>query len=172
MGMASVIADRIASFRAATFSEAGESHSKCDIVRGLEEHLAAPEALAFILDLIGDQREYDMARLEALKILQLCEPSSDHRVQIGRRLAQAMLVESDILVQQWMAIAAANYIGVPEVFGALITLLNDIGADLDVRYNCLAAVRILGRTAETAKALSPLLSDPEFGPPVRRILNQ
>src|SRR5262249_24263593 len=75
--MADTVTARIAAYRAAHLNQAGESPEKCEIVQGLETHLSKPKALRFLLDLIGDPDEYDLARVEALKILQLWQPATE-----------------------------------------------------------------------------------------------
>jgi hypothetical protein len=85
--MADGVAAQLAAYRAAKLDKNGESHEKCEIVRDLEDHLGRPKVLAFYLNLIAAPDEYDMARLEALKILQLWEPPNDRvRTRVGRRL--------------------------------------------------------------------------------------
>src|SRR3954471_12703077 len=97
--MADTVRARMAAYRAAKLNQNGESHEKCEIVRALEDHLVRPKVLAFFLDLIADPDEYDLARLEALKVLQLWEPPSDRvRSRVGRRLAEVLPAEPDVLV--------------------------------------------------------------------------
>ena len=171
--MADAVAAHIAAYHAATLNPNGESSEKCEVVRELEDHLGRPKVLAFFQDLIADPDEYDMARLEALKILQLWEPPSDRvRARVGHRLAEVLPTEPDVLVQQWMAIAAENFVRVPVVFTAVSALLADRGADLDVRHNCLAAVQRLGPSAQARAVLGSLTPDPELGVHVRRILKE
>ncbi len=81
-------------------------------------------------------------------------------------------VEQDVLVLQWAAIAAENYVTVPEVFKAAAAIISDPAADLDVRYSCLAAVRQLGPSDRAIALLEPLASDPQLGVSVRRILTE
>jgi hypothetical protein len=171
--MAAAVAAQIAAYKAAKLDREGESPEKCEIVQGLEEQLSQPEALSFYLDLIADPDEYDMARLEALKILQLWEPPSDRvRTRVGRRLAKVLPEESDVLVQQWAAIAAENFVSVPEVFAAVSALLADRETDLDVRHNCLAAVQRFGRSEQVRSVLEPLTTDPKLGVRAERILKE
>lgn len=169
--MAGEAAGKIAAYQAAKLDRNGESHEKCEIVQGLEDHLNRPKVLTFYLDLIADPNEYDMARLGALKILQLWVPPSDRvRNRVGRRLAEVLPREPDVLVQQWAAIAAENFVAVPEVFSALSVLLADCEEDLDVRHNCLAAVARRGRCEQVRRVLEPLTDDPQLGVHVRRVI--
>lgn len=171
--MADAVAALIVAYRAAKLDRSAESHEKCEIVRELEGHLGQAKVLAFYLDLIADPDEYDMARLEVLKVFQLWEPPSDRvRTRVGRRLAEALLVEPDVLVQQWMAIAAENFVRVTAVFAAVSSLLADREADLDVRHNCLAAVQSLGPSVKALGVLDRLTADQKLGVHARRILTE
>jgi hypothetical protein len=171
--MADAVVAQLAAYRAAKLDQNGQSHEKCEIVRDLEDHLGQPKVLAFYLDLIADPDEYDMARLEALKILQLWDPPNDRVcTRVGRRLAGVLLAEPDVLIQQWMAIAAENFVIVAEVFSAASLLLADREADLDVRHNCLTAVQRLGPSDEVRNLLESLAPDPQLGVHVRRILKE
>jgi hypothetical protein len=127
--------------------------------------------LSFFLDLVNDPNEYDLARIEALKILQIWKsPRIQVRNQIGRCIAKVLISEDDTLVQQWSAIAADAYIDIPEVFAAVSTRLTDRGADLDVRHNCLAAIERLGTSNEAIHLLQSISDDPRLGIYALRIL--
>lgn len=163
----------ILAYRSAPFDSNGEAWGKTEALKALEDLLPDDRVLNFFLDLIADPDEYDMARVEALKVLQLWGPPSEQsRGRVGRRLSEVFLAEPDVLVQQWMAIAAENFIGLPEVFEVASMLLADPEADLDVRHNCLAAVQRLGRSDRVVGVLKPLTSDPQLGVHVRRILKE
>jgi hypothetical protein len=165
------LADRLAAFRAVPRDERGEASEKCKIVEQMEGHLAAPEVLGFFLELIGDTSEYDLARIDALKILGLWEaPDLQTRHRIGLRLAEVLRSEEDVLVQQWAGIAAEWYADIPEVFTAVSAVLTDQGADLDVRHNCLAAVKRLGDSEVAVNVLRLLEEDGQLGDHVRGIL--
>jgi hypothetical protein len=166
-------ADRLATFRAVPLDESGEAHEKCQILQELEGHLDDPEVLDFFLNLIGDSSEYDLARIDALKILELWEaPDAQTRHRIGLRLGEVLKSEEDVLVQQWAGIAAGSYADIPDVFSVVSAVLTDRVADLDVRHNCLAAVRRLGDSEVAVNLLRSLERDPQFGDHVRRVLRE
>lgn len=167
-----IVQDRIAAYRRIKPDPRGECYGKCRIVEELEDHLDDDRVLTFFLDIIDDGTEHDLARVEALKILQLWDPPSDTvRDRVGQRLARVLTSEEDVLVQQWEAIAAKNFIETPEVLAAVTTLLADPRADLAVRHSCLTAVQFL-RAKQTASILRPLIQDKELGVSVRRILSE
>lgn len=171
--MEDTIAVQIAAFREARHDLTGGAGKKLRIVECLEDQLSVSCVLDLFFDLIADPDEDNMVRLEALKSLQLWEPPSEQtRARVGRRIASVLLIESDALVQQWVAIAAENFVSVPEVFAAVSHLLAVPAADLDVRHNCLAAVKSLGPTEPVRELLMQLSDDSALGMPARRILNQ
>jgi hypothetical protein len=161
----------LAAFTRVAPDERGESHGKTAIINLLEAHLTDERVLAFFLKVIGDQAEFDMARITALKILRLWEaPTSELRQRVARHLAAVLPIEADVLVQQWVAIAAEYYSGVPELFAVLAVCLRDSKMDLDVRHNCLAAIERLRGSEQSTAVLRSLVDDEEFGSSVRRTL--
>jgi hypothetical protein len=162
----------IAEYRAAVLDEHGECHRKSEIIAALEGHLADERTLAFFLEVIGDLNEYDLARIDALKILELWQASdTEASNRVGLVVANVLVSEEDVLVQQWAAIAAGSLMTVPEVFAAVSGLLADQAADLDVRHNCLAAVQQMGNTDECIRLLRSI-DDRDLKPAVNRILNE
>ena len=167
------IQEHIATFRRLTPDELGECYGKCAIVEGMEDNLADERVLSFFLEIVADIDEYDLARIAALKILQLWSaPSDDIHLRVGRELAHVIVSEQDVLVQQWAAIAAENFVDVPDVFAAVVSALGDRHADLDVRHNCLSAVENLRGSEQAKNALRQVVADTEMGANVRRILTE
>jgi len=165
------IEGKIAEFGRVTPDRRGECYGKSRIVEALEEHLPDDRVLSFFLTVVADRNEYDLARVDVLKILELWDPPSDEiRNQVGQLLARVLPQEKDILVQQWMGIAAGNFVGVPEVFDAVAGLLADPDVDLSVRHNCLWAIECLPDSEKAGEALRPLANDNEMGASIRRIL--
>ena len=165
------IQDQIVAFDRIVPDDRGESYGKAAIIDALEDHLADERVLSFFLKVVADQAEFDMARVAALKILRLWNaPTSELHQRVGRHLARMLPIEGDVLVQQWAAIVAEHFADVPELFAALAALLVDSHVDLDVRYNCLAAVKRLRESDEAISVLQRLAEDPEMGIHVRRTL--
>lgn len=151
----------------------GECHGKSTIVEELEGRLDDERVLSFYLKVIEDPTEFDLARLAALKIFQLWKaPNKQTHARVGQHLAKVLPKEKDILIQQWIAIAAERYANVPEVFAAAAKMVMDSGADLDVRHNCLAVIERLRGTEQAKKVLQSLVEDEQLGVHVRRILSE
>jgi hypothetical protein len=166
------VQERIKAFGRIESDANGECHGKTTIVEELEERLDDDRVLAFYLRIIGDPSEFDLARLEALKIFQLWNaPNEEAHARVGRHLAKVLPKEEDILVQQWIAIAAENFASVPEVFASAAKLASDSTVDLDVRHNCLSVLERLRGTQQATNVLRSLVDDEQLGVHVRRILS-
>src|SRR5688572_30675145 len=127
----------------------GDCHGKATIVEELEDHLDDERVMSFYLNVIANPSEFDLARLAALKVFQVWKaPSYESHIRVGQHLARLLPIEDDVLIQQWMAIAAENFANVPEVFATAGELLADSNVDLDVRHNCLSVIKQLRGTEE------------------------
>jgi hypothetical protein len=167
------VQERIEAFGRLEPDDDGECHGKSSIVEELEDRLDDERVLSFFLKVIADPSEFDLARLAALKIFQLWKaPNKETQVRVGRHLARVLPKEEDVLVQQWIAISAENFAGVPEVFAAAAKLVADSEVDLDVRHNCLSVIVRLRGTEQAKKVLRSLVDDEQIGVHVRRILSE
>jgi hypothetical protein len=167
------VAEQLAAYQVVPFDAEGEAHQKCRIIAGLEGHLDDERVLGFFVELIGNPSEYDLARIEVLKIFELWRaPSAQAHERVARQVAKVVESEKDVLVQQWAAIAARNFSDTPEVLSSVATLLADRQADLSVRHNCLAAFRGKVLTAAVVEVLQRFVKDPELGTSVSRILER
>lgn len=167
------VQERIEAFGRLEPDDNGECHGKSTIVQELEDRLDDERVLSFYLKLITDSSEFDLARLATLKIFQHWKaPNNEIRVRVGRHLAKVLPKEEDILVQQWIAIAAENFASVPEVFATAAKLVADSGVDLDVRHNCLSVIQRLLGTEQAKNVLRLLVDDEQLGVHVRRILSE
>lgn len=165
------IQEWIAAFNLIAPDEHGQCPDKHRIVEELRDHLADERVLNFYIQVITDKNEFDLARLAACKTLKLWHPPTNEiRIRVGQQLARMLPLEEDVLIQQWAAIAAENFINVKEVFDAVVALLVDPNADLDVRHNCLSAVERLRGTDRAEQILRSLVDDEQLGVHIRRIL--
>ena len=141
-----------------------EPWEKVKIIRTLEG-ARDPRVLSFFLRVLSDGDEFDLARIEILKILRLRECSGDaERVEIGEAIAGVLVGEEDVLVKQYAAMALEwNYAGVESVLEAVTrTLLNE-EEDTGVRANALSVVESAGPTPETVGLLKGLMNDRDIG---------
>ncbi|MFE7050909.1 hypothetical protein ACFVAM_21370 [Streptomyces californicus] len=109
-------ADRlIAEFRALP---AG-SDRKREIITELD---ANTEALPFLVSVVADPREYDLARVESATVLRLWPPADPGlRHEAGRALLTALRDPEEDLVRQYAAMSLAPYTDDPVVATVLDT---------------------------------------------------
>ncbi|WP_030741462.1 hypothetical protein [Streptomyces griseus] len=109
-------ADRlIAGFRALP---AG-SDRKREIITELD---ANTEALPFLVSVVADPREYDLARVESATVLRLWPPADPGlRHEAGRALLTALRDPEEDLVRQYAAMSLAPYTDDPVVATVLDT---------------------------------------------------
>lgn len=144
---------------------------KVEAVAALDDHVADPQVIAFLTAVTADPGEYDLARIECMKILRLWPPPTPGARRDAGRAIAAALREDDELVRQYAAMSLGPYLADPLVFEALtVALLRD--DDLDVRHNALAAVEEAGPADRPAELLRRLAGDAELGPAVARILDR
>ncbi|WP_433606819.1 HEAT repeat domain-containing protein [Dactylosporangium sp. CA-139114] len=103
----------------------------------LEDHLGDPRLYPFLVELTADGCAYDLARIEAMKVLGLWPPAD--RRAAGRALVVA-LRDEDELVRQYAAMALGPYAADPDVAAALRAAARD-DEDESVRSGARAALR-------------------------------
>lgn len=151
-----------------------ESDEKRELVAGLGDILADrpdhPVALPFLASVAADTEEYDLARVEATKVLRLWPPTEDtHRQRAGRALLTVMRGPDDELVRQYAAMALGPYADDPEVHDAMAAAILD-DEDRLVRDNALAALNHAGPSDDRAEVLHRLADDRALGLEAVRIL--
>ncbi|WP_433359822.1 HEAT repeat domain-containing protein [Actinoplanes sp. CA-142083] len=153
------------------FRSTPDDDVKVEALEALDEHVADPQVIAFLTAVTADSDEYDLARIECMKILRLWPPPApDARRDAGRALAAA-LREDDELLRQYAAMSLGPYLDDPLVFEALtVAVLHD--DDLDVRHNALAAVAEAGPADRHADLLRRLAGDAGLGHAAARTLDR
>ena len=170
---AAAIQDAIERFQAARELAPGEWPAKVEAVHDLERLLPAPEALSFLLALLQDPFEYDLARVEvcrAIRATPMSEP--DVAAACADALIAALTDTDDDLVRQWAAQAMAQVVHVVGVREALADRVVDASEDLDVRFNALASLRLATLDDPVRRVLTSAAGDLVVGPGVRAVLLQ
>ena len=173
MNRSAAIHDAITRFQAAQEVAPGEWPAKIEAVNELERLLPAPEALSFLLAVLRDPAEYDLARVEICKAIRatpMAEPSS--AAACAGALLAALSEGQDDLVRQWAAQAMAQVVHVPGVCEALARRVTDSSEDLDVRFNALASLRLATLESPARRVLAIAADDAVVGPGVRAVLLQ
>jgi hypothetical protein len=136
---------------------------KPGVIESLEEHAADPRALDFLLHVAADRQEFDLARIEALKVLELREPGSDEeRRRIAPVLKDVLVGDPDDDVRQYAAMAAAYYMSESDLVDAVAQRAFDQGEDIDLRWNAFAALKQLGPTPRGIELLRAASEDAVF----------
>ena len=131
-----------------------------------------PRVLPFLLEVLADENEYDLARIEVLKILELREhrdKSEDER--IAELVRRVMISDPDDDVRNYAAIAAGNYVTADGMIKELEKLILNNNEDMNLRSNAFAAIKRMGPTDEGMRIMKELVKTSEFGTPASMILS-
>src|SRR5262245_33904674 len=153
-------------------STPGESPERIEMLRELEQ---APQSTVtqFLARVAADPGEYDLARIEALKILE-SRPidSMDTRSQVARELRRVLDGDEDDEVRAYAARAMANFIDAPGARASMGRYVLDTEEDEDVRHNAFFALERGGPSPESEPILDRCRSDPAFSQAAERVLRQ
>lgn len=136
---------------------------KPNVIEALEEHAADARALNFLLHVAADRQAFDLARIEALKVLELREAWNDEeRSRIAVVLREVLVDDPDDDVRQYAAMAAASYMSDGRLAEAVVARVFDEGEDRNLRWNAFAAIKQLGPTLQGIELLRRASETPEF----------
>jgi hypothetical protein len=159
-------------YRSIPSSADGEGDGKLEIVTELEDHVGDLRVIEFYLSVIADPAEYDLARIECIKILALWPPDAPAaRQSVGRAVAHVLWPDEDYLVRQYAAMSLGPYADDDVVFEELASVLAH-DDDIDVRHNALVSVEEAGPTDRRLSLLRGLVDDPELGSAAARRLRE
>jgi hypothetical protein len=146
---------------------------KPGVIRLIEDHAADPRVLDFLLRVASDRDEFDLARIEALKVLELREHRGDeegHRVApVLRKMLEG---DPDDGVRQYAAMAAATCMSQDDLVDAIATTAFDEDEDINLRWNAFAAIKQLGPTPRGIDLLRAASESPTFRTSALRILRE
>jgi len=149
------LATSIGRYQSTQPNASGECPEKIEIIQLLESRLGEPGVFAFLLGVLSDSKEYDLARVEVCQIMlglgSQTLPSSE---ECARALLAALADPEEELVRQWAARALVLVVNVDGVEGALVRAVLDPEENLDVRYNALAALRFRTLSEHARAALA------------------
>jgi hypothetical protein len=145
----------IAAYRAASLDANGEAWGRTDALEALEQFLPDRRVLDFFLGVIADPAEYDMARVQLLKLFEV-NPVPAARRRVGECVAAAMLGEQDWMVRFWLGRAISRYNDIPAARAAAVACVLDPAEDRDVRHNCLFLPRRQRDDPAVGRALAQL----------------
>ena len=156
-------------YRASGIGPSGESAEKVVAIHQLQSLLAHPTTEAFLVSVLRDREEYDLARVEICKALRAWS-SEGLRDAYADALLEVLQSDDDTLVRQWAADALRSFHHVARVVQTLSAKVADATEDPDVRHNALAALRGAAIGGSERSVLERVLSDSDIGVAVQTLL--
>lgn len=144
--------------------------AKCELLRDIEFE-DVPEKWQLIHSVVADTGEYDLARIEALKILEIADIPDAEQLSFGALLVTVIATDQDDDVKNYAVMASRNFVNDNDALKELIiTVVADPNEDIDIRHNALRAVMALWDLPRRRVVLESLLADEELGRHARREL--
>ena len=112
--------------------------------------------------IITDVNEYDLARIEAFKILEIADIPQYHKNILAKSLFNILISEDDYDIKNYAACALVNFIEYSFIEQLCIERLLDPEEDIDLRYCFFTALLKMKNRDELCKILKELLSDADF----------
>ncbi|MBS0261543.1 MAG: hypothetical protein JSS02_06255, partial [Planctomycetes bacterium] len=132
----------------------------CPRVRDLEDSADDESVVNFLLTVARDDAEFDLARIEALKIFEIHEYQDQGiRYRIANTLSAVLAYSQDLQVRNFTAMAAASYINNEELASVIGRILHDSNEASDLRWNAFAAITKSKISAWSTDMLRGLLDD-------------
>jgi hypothetical protein len=123
-----------------------------------------PEKWALLRSVISDKNDYDLARITALKILEIAAVPEEDMPSFCALVIAVIQTDKDEDVRNYAVMAAKNFVNdSDELRELIIALLLDAQEDIDVRHNALGAVRALFDVSRRRVVLEKLSTDEQMG---------
>lgn len=169
MDEVSTLIEKFRAEGARTARDGGPS-GKDEIVRRLSS-FDDERVLPFLLEVLEDGEEYDLARIEVLKFLNVMRRGDRVRDEGVARLVRHVLTnDSDDDVRSYAAIAVSNFMDVDGSAEAARSVLLNREEDEALRWNAFAAFEGMGPTPESISALTACEQDDELGDSATQVL--
>jgi len=142
-------------------------------IAALEElaRLDDPRVTRFLIDVANDPDEYDLARIDALKALELGEVDPEDRGEVVRMIRQVLDQDEDDEVRQYAARALAGFTEVSGALDVAIGRVLDSDEDVAVRHNAFFAIERSEPTPQALSLMERCLADEEFRVGAARVLD-
>ena len=150
--------------------KSSDEDGKCQLLSSieLEEH---PEKWALIRAVIANADEYDLARIQALKILETAGLPAEDLRSFGELLVSVITTDKDGDVRNYAVIASTNFVNdCDELKELIVRILLDPKEDIDIRHNALGAVMAFFDLPRRKEVLERLSADKEMGQQAKRQL--
>jgi len=144
---------------------------KTNLIRELEPYIDDPRVIDLFLAIAKDEKEYDLARIEVLKIFEIADKlSGDNRNRVAESIRIVMLTSIDDLVRSYAGMAGASYMDFDGVARLMEQIVQDAKAPEDLRYSAFGAIRRAGPSTTRIQVLRALLGDEAFKKSAARVL--
>ena len=145
---------------------------KAEFLRHLEFE-EIPEKWRLLHAVIADPNEYDLARMQALKILEIASIPAEQLQSFCELLVSVIKTDQDYDVKNYAVMASKNFINDSDALQTLIVdIVLDAKEDIDIRHNAYEAVLAFFDIAGLKAVLEKLSSDEEMGRYARSDLAQ
>jgi hypothetical protein len=132
-----------------------------------------PEKWQLLHSVIADTNEYDLARVQALKILEIAGIPDDWMRSFCELLLAVIKTDKDYDVKNYAVMASKNFVNDSDELKSLIVdIVLDAKEDIDIRHNAYAAIRAFFDVPGRKVVLEKLATDQEMGPHALRDLAQ
>jgi hypothetical protein len=162
----------IQEFRSEDTTTLGDFSKKVEIITDLE-YMDDQRIMPFFLEIVSDENEYDLARIEVLKILRLKEPlEAETDEKIARILTNILSNSADDDVRIYAAMTASTYTGFVNLVEVLSTIIFDDQEDINLRWNAITSIEEMGDTEQSRRIMEKALPNNDFQDYAKRILNE
>jgi GST-like protein len=145
---------------------------KCKLLQNIEFE-EIPEKWELIRSVIANKDEYDLARIQALKILELAALPEEELHSFGELLVSVIATDEDYDVKNYAVIASTNFVNAnDELKELIIKIVADPNQELDIRHNALSAVMAFFDLPRRKSVLERLLADEALGEHAARSLTE
>lgn len=147
-----------------------DDDGKCEFLRDIEFE-DIPEKWELLRRVIANTGEYDLARLEALKVLEMAGIPEPDIPSFCELIVTLITTDKDYDVKNYAVIAAKNFVNDSDMVKELIIkVVAHPKEDIDVRHNALEAVKALWDLPRRKAVLESLLADEKLGKHAARLL--
>lgn len=115
-----------------------------------------------ILEVIEDKNEYDLVRIEALKVIEIIDVPEIILNKLCKLIFKLLKNEEDYDVRNYAFIASRNLINDSEEIKNLISEIVLSKEDIDIRHNAYSAVLRINNELDKNNILKLFLDDSDF----------
>src|SRR5215470_18096753 len=108
------------------------------------------------LDVLVDKNEYDLARIEILRIIKLHASNESEYQLIGQALMTVLAEDPDDLVRNYSAQAISSYMGTVGAVELVRAVALDPSTDTNLRFSAFRAIERMGSQPVAISAMKDL----------------